>query len=173
MPFRLLLILMFLFTMPATGAYRWTAPDGTVIFSDNPPHPDAEKIELPLTSTIPAQPLPKTTPQKASKTAPPPNATFYTRLLIAQPENDQTIYENSGDINIDITINPTLNKRRGHKIVIELDGVAVVTTTSTQAVLPNVDRGTHMLRARIIDAEGRTVIAHEIQFHLRRRSILQ
>ncbi len=52
MPFRLFFLLTLIVAMPATSAYKWTAPDGTVVFSDSPPHPDAEEIKLPLTPTI-------------------------------------------------------------------------------------------------------------------------
>ncbi len=64
-----------------------------------------------------------------------------------------------------------LNTKLKHKIVIELDGAAVATTTTTQTLLTNLDRGTHTLRARVIDEQKRTLIAHEIKFHLRRQSI--
>ena len=171
MHLRLLLVLAFLFAMPVTAAYKWTMPDGSVIFSDQPPHPDAEKITLPPTQTFSAPPIPKQAPDK--KPATEAKAAFtYSSLQIAQPANDDTIRDNTGSITVSISSEPPLQTEKGHQITIELDGVAIATTTSTQLLLPNVDRGSHTLRATITDKEGTALTtSNESQFHLLRVSV--
>jgi len=172
MHLRLLLILAFLFAVPAMAAYKWTMPDGSVIFSDQPPHPDAEKITLPPAQTFSAPPIPK----QAADIKPDSevrDSTTYSSLQIAQPVNDETIRDNSGNIAISVSSEPSLLIKKGHQITILLDGVAISTSTSTQTVLPNIDRGSHTLRATIIDKEGTALItSNESIFYLHRVSVL-
>ncbi len=172
MHLRLLLALLFLFALPATAAYKWTMPDGSVVFSDQPPHPDAEKIILPKTQTFTPPPIPKIAPQKKPETkvaTTPP----YSSLQITLPAHDQTIHDNSGKISVSVVAEPALSTTDEHQIMIELDGVSTITTAAMQAVLTNVDRGRHTLRAHIIDKEGTSLIStKENTFHLRRVSVL-
>jgi len=171
MHLRLLLALLFLFAMPASAAYKWTMPDGSVIFSDQPPHPDAEKITLPPAQTFTAPPIPKPKPQnKAATEVPAPPA--YVSLKISQPTQEQTFRDNTGNISVSVAIEPALNTQRGHQIVIELDGATVATTASMPVVLLNVDRGSHVVRARVIDNKGTTLVTSEARtFYLFRTSV--
>jgi len=169
---RLFFITALLFSLPATAAYKWTMPDGSVIFSDTPPHPDAEKITLPPTQTFTSPPTKKSSEQTPPEEKPLPPA-LYSSLQITLPENDQTIRDNTGSVSISITSDPPLIAQRNHKIIIELDGSTIITTTSPEAVLSNIDRGTHTLRAHIADKNGAILISStESQFHLRRMSAL-
>ncbi len=171
MHLRLLLALLFFFAVPASAAYKWTMPDGSVIFSDQPPHPDAEKVTLPKTQTFTAPPIPKTIPQKQLETKT-PTVPAYSNLQISLPADDQTIHDNTGNITVTVVVEPELNTKHGDQITIALDGVTTVTTTSMSAVLTNIDRGSHTLRTHIIDKEGTTLISSEERtFHLRRVSI--
>ncbi len=172
MRLRLLLSLLFLLAMPATAAYKWTMPDGSVIFSDQRPHPDAEQITLLPTQTFTPPPLSSMQANKQPTAAeqPPP---LYTSLTITRPADEQTIRENSGDISVLIALEPALLTQKGHKIIIKLDGETIITTTSTQSLLPNVDRGSHTLTATIIDKEGAALISSDERiFYLHRVSIL-
>jgi len=170
----LLLTLLFLFVMPATAAYKWIAPDGSVTFSDHPPHPDAEKVPLSDTQTF--IPAPIAPPKPSVK----PNAeieeieetTSYSSVTITQPAHDESIRDNTGNITVTVAIDPKLRIKRGHKVTIELDGAVVATTTSGQATLSNVDRGSHTLRATIVDRDGKALSSSSANtFHLHRASI--
>ncbi len=171
MHLRLLLTLLFLFAMPTSAAYKWTMPDGSVVFSDQPPHPDAEKITLPPTQTFTAPPIPKPKPQNKAATKVPASPA-YVSLKISQPAQDQTFHNNTGNISVNVALDPALNTKRGHQFVIELDGIVVATTATMPVVLPNVDRGSHTLRARVIDNAGITLASsEESSFHLFRVSV--
>jgi len=166
----LLLTLLFLFVMPATAAYKWIAPDGSVSFSDHPPHPDAEKVPLSDTQTFTPAPItpPKPTVKPDTEIE---ETTSYSSVAIIQPAHDESIRDNTGNITVTVTIDPKLRIKRGHKVTIELDGAVITTTTSGQATLSNVDRGSHTLRATIIDADGKTLSSSsESTFHLHRAS---
>ncbi|MCF6324856.1 MAG: DUF4124 domain-containing protein [Gammaproteobacteria bacterium] len=172
MHLRLLLILAFLFAMPAIAAYKWTMPDGSVIFSDQPPHPDAEKITLLPTQTFSAPPIPKQAVE-IKPDAETRDIATYSSLQIAQPANEATIRDNSGNITVSVSSEPPLFIKKGHQITLLLDGVTISTSTSAQTMLPNIDRGSHTLRATIIDKEGTALItSNDSIFYLHRVSIL-
>jgi len=167
----LLLTLLFLFVMPATAAYKWIAPDGSVSFSDHPPHPDAEKVPLPATQTFTPAPI-----KPQNSTANPgaeaeKKVALYNSVTISSPVHDTTIRDNTGNITVTVAIDPKLLIKQGHKITIELDGAVVATTTSGQATLGNVDRGSHTLRATIVDANDTALTSSNVStFHLHRAS---
>ncbi len=170
----LLLTLLLLFTAPVTAAYKWVAPDGSVSFSDSPPHPDAEQVTLPSSQTFTPTPI---TPLKPT-TQPPPEkekeVVRYQSISITQPIHDKPIRNNAGTINITVSVSPKLQTKLGHQIAIAVDGKVVTTTTSGQATLLNVDRGTHTIRASIINSNGETLISSgESTFHLLRVSVLR
>jgi len=165
----LLLTLLLLFTAPVTAAYKWIAPDGSVSFSDTPPHPDAEQVTLPSsqiftpTSITPQTPTTKPVPKK--------NVALYDSVTITQPVHDESIRNNAGNINITVSVKPILQTKLGHQITITVDGKAVTTNTSGRATLLNVDRGTHTIRASIINNNGITLFSSgESTFHLLRAS---
>jgi hypothetical protein len=171
----LLLTLLFLFVMPATAAYKWIAPDGSVSFSDHPPHPDAEKVPLSDTQTFTPAPI------KPQKSATKPDAeaeaeaekkiALYNSVTVSSPAHDATIRDNTGNITVTVAVDPKLRIKQGHKVSIELDGAVVATTTSGQATLSNVDRGSHTLRATIVDREGKILSSSSANtFHLHRAS---
>ena len=170
----LLLTLLFLFVMPATAAYKWIAPDGSVSFSDHPPHPDAEKVPLSAPQTF------TPTPIKPQKSAIKPEAEAdaekklaqYNSVTISSPAHDATIRDNTGNITVTVVIDPNLRIKRGHKVTIELDGIVMATTTSGQATLSNIDRGSHTLRATVVDRDGKALSSSSANtFHLHRASI--
>ncbi len=169
----LLLTLLLLFTAPVTAAYKWIAPDGSVSFSDTSPHPDAQQVILPSSQTFTPTPITPITPITPQKPAPEKEVVHYRHISITQPIHDESIRNNAGNINITVSVSPKLRTKQGHQITITVDGKAVTTNTSGQATLLNVDRGTHTIRAAIIDNSGATLISSDAStFHLQRVSSL-
>lgn len=168
----LLLLLISLSCGYAQAAiYKWTLPDGTVVFSDQP-HPDAEEIDVPKAQTFTPPPGPVSTeppiiPKQES-------AVGYISVAITTPANDATIRENSGKVEVHVACEPPLQAQEGHTIVIRIDGHTIGNPATTQQyVLDNIDRGTHILQASILDASGKTLIESEtVTFHLQRFSTL-
>jgi hypothetical protein len=171
---RQLLLIAILLICPWLGysqVYQWLDGQGNVHFSDAPP-PDGSKardvkeITVPPISTVPAiksAPVKITDGQKT-------RASPYRRFAIVEPANDSAIRHNDGNVMITTSLEPALKPR--DTITLFVDGEATVSGRETRFLLPNVDRGTHTLRAVVSDSEGKSLISSEtVSFHLLRVSI--
>ena len=98
----------------------------------------------------------------------------YDAVTITSPANEESIRSNEGQVIISYASSPALKSRYGHRYVIMLGGAEVYRGTNTSVSLENVDRGTHVVTAKIVAANGRTLASSEtIEFTLHRHSILQ
>lgn len=155
--------------------YRWQAPDGSIIFSDEPPEKGAEPVELEPLQTYSAPAAPKST--SASSTPTVPTATTgdkppfkYTGLAIGAPANDEGVRSNNGQIVVQVKVTPGLNSEDGHQLAILLDGkLAAGPDATTTFTLENIPRGTHSVAAEVRDKTGKTVkTSAAISFHVLR-----
>jgi len=98
----------------------------------------------------------------------------YTQFSIISPKNDKPIRDNTGNVKLNLSISPSLQTKLGHRVQIELDGELQKERWGLNSVLmTNLDRGTHSLRAYIIDKSGKKLKASQtVTFHLQRTSIL-
>lgn len=158
-----LFILLLLITH--TGAYaelfKWKDADGNIIYSDQPPPGQAkedaqvDKETLPEIISLPAVEA-SNTPNRAKSTE--SNLTkSYQDLAIVTPEHDTSIRENSGNVTISVRVLPNIFVERGHKLVIYMDGVEVSKGEQTIVTLNNVDRGTHLVKASIVNSRGQVI----------------
>lgn len=98
----------------------------------------------------------------------------YTELVITSPINDATVRDNQGNLTINFRAAPALQTRKNHKYVVTVNGAEVYSGTSTITALKNVDRGTHSISVKIVDASGSTKIsATPVKVTLQRYSSLQ
>ena len=182
----MLLVLGMIGSAPITAmaaVYKFVAPDGGVTYSDQP-RAGAKEIDLPpeppppTPVAVPATPANTNTPQNTTplptKTAEKPVFTGYTAFAIVSPENDATLRENNGGVEIQLAMEPALNVEAGHKIVVLLDDKpAAEGQTAMTIVLPNIDRGTHTVEAQVIDASGALLATtNPATFHLKRVSTI-
>lgn len=170
----LIAILLAAFSV-STGAdvYRWVDESGQVQFSDRPPESGAERVDLPPTSTYTPRQLPQTLLKpKPTEAGGEKGQLAYERIAIVKPEQDATIRDNTGRVEIQVDLKPGL--RPGHRLALYMDGDSVFDRLNTTAVaLTNVVRGSHELRVRVLDANGAEVIASEPTiFHLHKASVL-
>lgn len=166
-----LLILAILLTPPylqAETVYRIVHPDGSVEFTDDP-HRGGEPIKVAPVATVPATVVPPaTTSPRHSRSA----ETAYQQIRISSPENDQVIWFDGTGLNIRVQIEPALQS--GHRIAIEMNGERVAEAPATNFNLSTVFRGTHTLRALVLDAQGQTLKGSDpISFHFRQHSRTQ
>lgn len=153
--------------------YRWQAPDGSIIFSDEPPpQGGAESIEFePLqtyspptkpSSPVAATPAAPEAPQEKAKTP-----FVYLGFEIVQPSNDEGVRANSGEITVQLNVLPALNNEDGDQIAVLLDGKVVAgPSPTTNFTLTGVNRGTHTLSAQIQSKDGNVVLKSKpIKFH--------
>ncbi len=97
----------------------------------------------------------------------------YESITITQPENDSTIPNMEGNVNIAIEVLPKLLD--GDNIQLMLDGKAIGKPQSAGSFsLTNVNRGTYTLSAQIINKDNEEVLASQaVTFHVRRPIIQQ
>lgn len=164
----LLLILLPLFL--AVDVYKTEAVDGTVDYSDQP-QDQTERLDLPPIPSIKppsSTPLQKTRPAKPS--VPPASSQI---ISIQSPRDDEGIRSNKGELKITLTPSPEMQPGR-HHIELQLDNRHLKEHfKKTQIALQNIERGTHTLRALLVDEQGRILARSAlIRFHLYRHSIL-
>ena len=162
-----LLFLLISLPLLAKDVYRSTTPDGEVIYSDTY-QPGAEQIHI---NTGSEAPTPTNAGAAGDQTAS-PEAGGYQTFEIVQPENDATIRSNEGVVAVSLMLSPGLAE--GDAIQIFVDGNKLKgELTSTQFTLNDLNRGTHSLEVKVVDAKGNTLkSAPSINFHLRKASII-
>ena len=169
---QLLFIIALLPWLTASAAiYKSVQPDGSVLYTDHPPRPDSQAVELtPLQSIKPVSPA-------STQAEPEPTESVqkdYSQLEITRPLNDETIRDNSGHIDVEYNLSPPLRTEDGHTVTITLDGQSIATgITSSSVSLENVSRGTHSLEVQAVGKDGAAIIAAKpVTFHLLRSSTL-
>jgi hypothetical protein len=167
---RLLILLVLISGTVQAEIYKSQNEKGEWIYSDKP-SPSAERMKLPPLSTYtPSTPSPHSA--SAPKQEP---EDVYKSMVFVEPENNATIRDNEGLVAASVRIEPLLKSQQGHKIQFYLDdiphGAPVVGLGMT---LKNVERGTHVLGARVLNADGELVFsASPVIFHVHKQSVNQ
>ncbi len=160
---------------PAAEIYRWVDPDGNTQYSDKP-RPDAQVIHIPDAPPAPP-PKPSASPAPVSPDSPPAAgaAPFsgYENIAIVSPPNDGTVWDNSGNVSVEVAVAPALQGKLGHKLVVLLNGTPVgESTAATSFTMANLDRDTYTLQARIVDGDGQVVgESPPSVFHMKRITV--
>jgi hypothetical protein len=151
--------------------YKSTNTDGEVIFSDQPSQ-GAEQLKLPELPTYTAPAVHKRAPTSGSvKKQPAPS--LYQSMVFTTPEDDATVRNNLGAVSASVSLQPALKTRLGHRIQYYLDDAPHGTPVTSNTVnFTNLDRGSHLLSASVVDAQGNTITSTDtVIFHLHRESI--
>lgn len=161
--------LLLLFAVPVVaGIYRFTGPDGEVMYSDQPIE-GAKKIDLDPVQTYTAPPVPSQSLRDKPAVAKPANKSErYEHFSITQPGDHETIWSNEGTVLVTLRVQPPL--QAGDEFQLLLNGAQVIAESRSAVVqLQNIDRGSHRLHAIILDASGKEITRTSIiTFHLRR-----
>lgn len=151
----------------AQDIYRWVDKDGVVHYSDQPGSPSAERIELADPSTYESGGA----AADYTPSAPPPQMARmqYDSLVITSPAPDQTFFGTDAEVQVSAAVGGGLQP--DHQLVFYVDDIRRPATEGTALRLSNVHRGTHYVRASVIDADGVAVITSaQIAFHVHQRS---
>ena len=166
---RLLILLALTSYAVEAEIYKSQDEKGEWSYSDRP-SPTAERMKLPPLSTYtpPAKPASTEDVQEEGSVSP------YKSMEFLEPRNNLTIRDHEGVAKVSVKLDPLLKSQRGHKIQYYLDdtprGEPVV---SSKLTLKNLERGTHVLGASVLDAEGKVLFsAATVTFYLRKDSIL-
>lgn len=151
------------------AVYKWVDDQGQTQYSDQP-HPDAEEVKDLEVQTYPAPPP----APGAVETPAPPLPAGYDAIEVQAPANDETIWDNTGNVAVRITLAPALQVALGHKVVVSVDGERISEPEPTTVFqLSNLDRGTHTVQATVVDGDGRDLaVAKPVTFHLKKHSAL-
>lgn len=150
--------------------YQWYDNNGNVHFSDTP-HKGAKEINLPTVQTFD----PSKTINKQEKVVKPVEAEApnYKSVTITQPENESTIPNLEGNVNIAIEVLPKLFE--GDSIQLVLDGKPVGKPQKNSAFsLTNVFRGAHTASVKVLNKDLEEVTSSApVKFYVRRPIIKQ
>lgn len=144
--------------------YKKTNKAGVVEFTDIPNH-DTKPIRVPAMNTYKQKPL---TPKPAAKTTKGLTA-GYKEFSIASPLSGKEVRDNSGNVSVQLNLNPPL--RPGHTVKVILDNDEKSSLAGTLLVynFTNISRGTHKVQAFILELNNTVVIESAIvEFHLKR-----
>lgn len=194
---RTLVLISLLCAMTAASAeiYRWTDANGKQIYGDEPPENAraVEAVELPVLTVAEsfkrnskpteAQPVTNKSTDVEATSNHPTNAsqtskaadesaatTGYDKFSILVPGSDEVVRSNAGDVKIKIDLQPAL--KRGHGIVVYVDGRQMGETTSNTIDVTGIERGEHSVFAVLHDAQD-TILGNTeaVNFTMMRNSL--
>jgi hypothetical protein len=147
--------------------------DGTVHFSDQPV-PGAVPVEPEPLSEIPLDVPPQPAAGEAGG-APAQDraAAIDYRISIVNLRDDDVVWNDARELELQLAVAPRLAVERGHRVEVFVDGVRRgPARRDTRLVLSDIDRGTHSVKARIVDADGRVLAETErLTIHHRQHSV--
>lgn len=165
-----LLLAATMLSLPAASQeiYRWVDRNGVVHYADQPGDPAAERVTV--TGDIARTPVESESPSLYSQDGQEPaEAPPYQSITITSPAADQVFFGSDADVAVELALDADL--RPGDQVIVVLDG-ARVATGGLSATLTGVPRGSHFLRAAVLDANGSALVTSpQIMFHVRQESI--
>lgn len=158
--------------------FKWKDEDGNTIYSDQPPpggqkeDSEIDQQELPAIITMPA---PRVSPSASTSSQQDNQGEAYINyqeFSVLAPEHDSIVRENSGKVTISIRVEPNIFVERGDILVIYMDDKEIVRGDQTSIMLDNVDRGTHTIKAQILNNRGEIINETDVtRFTLQRYHI--
>ena len=170
------------YAVAGTRVYKTVDADGNVIFTDVPPANPTAPLEINEPNAFSSSNRVKNERIASERRRPveideiddeEETHPGYESLSITSPETDAAIRENAGNVTISLRLSPALNNSE-HTLEVLLDDTVVASGSQSDVQLNNIDRGTHTVSARVIDANGNELIAASpVTFHMLRYSALQ
>ena len=75
-------------------------------------------------------------------------------IAITQPTNEQTIHSNLGEVMVSVQVS---DAAPGSRVRLSVDGRALPSDGGSMIALRGLDRGTHVLKAELLAADGQVV----------------
>ena len=164
-PLPLFLVLTFLTTLLSAGIYKTVDKHGNAVFTDKPStNQPSEPVTLKPTTNLPSPPNIPSSHSAAEPTR--HGKPGYNVFSISNPANDSTV-RNNGSFTIKVSLQPNLD--RGHRVRFFIDGQAVAGPQRTLShKVRNMDRGTHQIRAEVVNHSGKVIQTAESTVHVQR-----
>lgn len=173
MPLRRLPLLVALLLSPALApaeVYKYYDAEGNLVLSDTLPKDDASRVQkivpqpvMTVPALVPDGRRPR--PPAPARPSAAPAASYV--ILVQSPAADTSFPRGSEPVPVAVSVSPGLAP--GHRLETLLDGAS---GEFSQLLPDELDRGTHILVARVVDAEGRVLASVEVPFHIQQRSQL-
>ncbi|WP_161604010.1 DUF4124 domain-containing protein [Methylophaga lonarensis] len=163
-----------------TAIYRSVDETGAVLFSDQQ-LPGAERVIVEVIPGYSPVPVPRDLFDATDETSDQFDDQLITDLSpdyilsIVNPVDDESVWINDGNVEVNVLIQPELQQQLGHMVQLTLNGRLVGAPVPTNNfVLQHLDRGSHELMATVIDEQGDVIASSEtIVFHLHRATVQQ
>ena len=173
---RSLILVALLVAVPvgAIEVYRWVDANGQTHYSDQW-QPGAEKIRIATETPGSGGPQagePANSGGASGAAQPGKSGAHYESLEIARPAQEEVLWNIEGQLPVSVRVTPALQP--GDGLLLFLDGKQQeVPAGSTEAQLPEVYRGTHTLKAQVVNEAGAVLIeSPTINFAVRQTSLL-
>lgn len=164
----LILSLVLISPIAVGGVYKWVDETGEVHYSDKPVQ-NARELRVPGAVS---KPVPQVDAEaEQDDLVQDVEAGGYNTLEFASPEPGQTFRSDAGEVQIGLLLDPPLQP--GHQLQLVIDGAPLSQRFSaTQLILKDVSRGTHSMKAEIVDQEGQSVASSTaVSFHVRKAAM--
>lgn len=147
----------------AAEIYKVVDENGRVTYTDKPPqNRPAEKVQLKEPNTVPPAVITRRPAPEPEKSDIP---TDY-QLRIAYPPDEFHVNPGMRNLSVQVAVDPPIHPR--HQLQVLDNGQVLPGTTLENIVV----RGTHVLQARIVDQQGRTVSQSEaIEVYVHRPTV--
>lgn len=147
--------------------YQGTDEQGNPSFSDVP-QANSKKLDLKPMNVLPALKSPDLRLKVRNKLKP---TIKYSEITVTAPANDTTVFINADNLPISVNVVPAIWARLGHRLQI-MFGNKVLVENQTSFTLDDADRGSYDIIARIIDEQGKTIIASSpVTVHIKKPSL--
>jgi hypothetical protein len=158
--------------------YKSVDENGNVVYTDTPPEPGAEPMQLRELSVVPV-------PEYAAKKRAVQSAGLeegdvpdlgelrrgFRDFSLTSPTAEQT-FAGSGNV-ATIAWNTRFALQPGMTVKVTIDGQALPPTTATVISSPPLDRGEHNVRAELVDEQNRSIAtAGPVTFYVQQNSAL-
>jgi hypothetical protein len=168
----------------ADKIYKSTDEYGVPLYSNTPPAPGAEAIDMPGLSIIP--PPGRDRENLRDPMRPPLELAADTtretqgsavgnnyKLVIVSPRDDETVPIAGNVVRVELALEPPLDVDAGHRIEIVVNGAVSRVTRDMEVSLPGLDRGSHQLMARVVNNLDEVVQStNTITFHAQQPAVL-
>lgn len=142
--------------------------DGLVHYADQPGAPDAVLVPYAGHGATRGDAQPPELYQSESQNE--PTGPAYQSLRITSPAADEVFY--GADVAVSVQLELDQDLRPADKLVVFIDGQRAPEFAGLATTLAGLSRGTHFLRAAVVDRTGSVVITSpQITFHTRQASI--
>ncbi len=155
---RFLMLLLLLVTTHATQAedtYQWKTANGTTAFSDKPLSNTATKIKIPSPTLVT---LPHTTSKEITTTNEQISEAYQSIRMIT-PETGTYFSVPPTSLLLSAEVIPNLQV--GDQMIFTQDGAAFPVQNGTSYTVTNLERGTHIYQAHIINAAGKIMMSSD------------